>query len=84
MLAPFSLFLTTGYEKETETRLREVGEGRRLPGLGRVEQQTKDGEVNAVVNKRFIVKFEGDGLDDIKVLHQLAEASNLTKLASLK
>ena len=84
MLAPFSLFLTSGYEKETENGYEKSAKVAGYPGWEEWNSSNKDGEVNAVVNKRFIVKFEGDGLDDIKVLHQLAEASNLTKLASLK
>jgi hypothetical protein len=84
MLAPFSLFLTSGYEKETETGYEKSAKVAGYPGWEEWDSKRKDGEVNAVINKRFIVKFEGDGLDDIKVLHQLAEASNLTKLASLK
>jgi hypothetical protein len=84
MLAPFSLFLTTGYEKETEHGYEKSAKVAGYPGWEEWNSSNKDGEVNAVINKRFIVKFEGDGLDDIKVLHQLAEASNLAKLATLK
>jgi hypothetical protein len=84
MLAPFSLFLTSGYEKETENGYEKSAKVAGYPGWEEWNSKSKDGEVNAVVNKRFIVKFEGDGLEDIKVLHQLAEASNLAKLASLK
>lgn len=84
MLAPFSLFLTSGYEKETEHGYERSAKVAGYPGWEEWNSSNKDGEVNAVVNKRFIVKFEGDRVDDIKVLHQLAEASNLTKLASLK
>jgi hypothetical protein len=84
MLAPFSLFLTSGYEKETENGYEKSAKVAGHPGWEEWNSTRKDGEVNAVINKRFIVKFEGDGVDDIKVLHQLAEASNLSKLASLK
>jgi hypothetical protein len=84
MLAPFSLFLTAGYEKETENGYERSAKIAGYPGWEEWNGKRKDGEVNAVINKRFIVKFKGDGLEDTKVLHQLAEASNLTKLASLK
>jgi hypothetical protein len=83
MIAPFSLMLTTGYEKQTENGYEKSAKVAGYPGWEEWNSKSKDGEVNAVINKRFIVKFEGDGLDDIKVLHQLAEASNLTKLANL-
>jgi hypothetical protein len=83
-MAGAALLLTTGYEKETENGYAKSMKVAGYPGWEEWNSKNKDGEVNAVINKRFIVKFEGDGLDDIKVLHQLAEASNLTKLASLK
>jgi hypothetical protein len=84
MLAPFSLFLTSGYEKETEHGYERSAKVAGYPGWEEWNSSNKDGEVNAVINKRFIVKFEGDGVEDTKVLHQLAAASNLSKLASLK
>jgi hypothetical protein len=84
MIAPFALFLTAGYEKETENGYERSAKVAGYPGWEEWNGKSKDGEVNAVINKRFIVKFEGDGLEDNKVLHQLAEASNLNKLASLK
>jgi hypothetical protein len=84
MIAPFALFLTTGYEKETEHGYERSAKVAGYPGWEEWDSARKDGEVNAVVNKRFIIKFEGDGLEDTKVLHQLAEASNLGKLASMK
>ena len=84
MLAPFALFLTSGYEKETEHGYERSAKVAGYPGWEEWDSSNKSGEVNAVVNKRFIVKFKGYELDDTKVLHQLAEASNLTKLASLK
>lgn len=83
-LAPFTMYLTTGYEKETETGYEKSTKVAGYPGWEKWNGNNKDGEVNAFVNKRFLVQIEGDHLADTKVLHQLAEASNLAKLASLQ
>lgn len=84
LLAPFTIFLTTGYEKETETGYEKSVKVAGYPGWEKWDGRGKDGELNAFVNKRFLVHFEGDGLQDTKVLYQLAEASNLAKLAAVK
>ena len=54
------------------------------PGFEKWDASGKDGEVNAFVSKRFILQLEGSNVEDTKVLHQLAEAANLGKLAGLK
>jgi anti-sigma regulatory factor (Ser/Thr protein kinase) len=84
MLAPFSMFLTTGYEKETENGYEKSEKVGGFPGWEKWNSSNKSGEVNAFVNKRFLVQIEGDNLADTKVLHQLADASNLAKLASIQ
>ncbi len=84
MLAPFSLFLTTGYEKEAETGYEKSAKVAGYPGWEEWDgkQQGRRGQCRH--QQAVHREVRGDGLDDIKVLHQLAEASNLTKLASLK
>jgi hypothetical protein len=84
LVAPFTIFLTTGYEKETEIGYEKSVKVAGYPGWEKWDDSSKDGELNAFVNKRFLVQFEGDGLADTKVLYQLAEASNLGKLGGLK
>jgi hypothetical protein len=84
MLAPFSMFLTTGYEKETENGYEKSEKVGGYPGWEKWNSSNKSGEVNAFVNKRFLVQIEGDNLPDTKILHKLADASNLAKLASMQ
>ena len=54
------------------------------PGWEKWDSSGKDGELHAVVNKRFLVTFEGNGLDSTKPLYDLAQATDLTKLAGMK
>ena len=81
---PFSTFLTAGYEKETEDGYEKSVKVAGNPGWEKWNSSSKGGELNAFVNKRFVVQIEGRHLDDTKVLYQLADAMQLGKLASLK
>jgi hypothetical protein len=84
LIAPFTMFLTSGYEKETEHGYEKSATVAGSPGWEKWDSSDKSGEVSAFVNKRFVVNFKGTGIDDNKVLYQLASSSNLAKLASLK
>jgi hypothetical protein len=83
-MVPFGMFLTAGYEKETENGYEKSAKIAGYPGWEKWNSSSKNGEVNAFVNKRFLVQIEGDDVEDTKVLHQLAESSNLAKLAAMK
>jgi hypothetical protein len=83
-IAPIAMFLTTGYEKETENGYEKsvaVGE---FPGWEKWNTAGKDGELNAIVNRRFIVQIEGRNIDGPKVMHTLMSDVNLKNLADLK
>jgi len=84
LLAPFALFLTAGYEKETATGYEKSIAVAGYPGWEQWNQEGKDGSLNAVVNKRFLVSFEGNGIDSTAVLHELAGRTDLGKLAAMK
>ncbi len=84
LVAPFTMFLTAGYEKETESGYEKSVKVGGNPGWEKWDTNGKDGQLAAFINKRFLVQFEGRQIDDTKVLYQLAQASNLTKLESLK
>jgi hypothetical protein len=84
LVIPFSTFLTAGYEKETEDGYEKSVKVSGNPGWEKWNSSNKNGELNAVVNKRFIVQIEGRHLDDTKVLYQLADSMQLGKLADLK
>ena len=78
------MFLTSGYEKETETGYEKSTKVGEHPGWEKWNSSRKDGELNAVVAKRFIVQVDGDNLDDVKALHAAMASVDLNKLASLK
>ena len=84
LLLPYAWISNMGYEKETESGYEKAVKVAGHPGFEKWDAAGRDAEVNAFVSKRFILQLEGSNVDDARVLHQLAEAANLGKLAALK
>jgi hypothetical protein len=84
LLLPFTWIQNMGYEKETEDGYEKAVKVAGRPGFEKWNASQKSGEVNAFIGKRFILQLEGRNIDDPKVLHALASATDLGKLASLK
>jgi len=84
LFAPFAMFMAAGYEKESQNGYeRSVNVGGN-PGWERWDKSNRSGELNVVVNKRFLVQVDGHDLDDTKPLHALLDQTDLKKLADLK
>lgn len=83
LVAPWSMFLTAGYEKETDDGYEKSTTVAGHPGFEKWNTERKDGEVNIVVAKRFLVSVEGDGLSDVKQLHDFAGKIDFAKLTAL-
>ena len=84
LVAPFSMFLAVGYEKETDHGYEKGVKIGEYPGWERWDGEGKEGELNAIVGKRFIVQIEGRNIENMKVLHSTMENINLKKLADAK
>jgi hypothetical protein len=84
LLVPFSMFLTTGYEKETEDGYEKSAKVGEYPGFEKWNKSSKSGELTAIVNKRFIVQVNGHEIPDPKVLQDAMSSIDLKRLASLK
>jgi hypothetical protein len=84
LIAPFSMYLTAGFERETNSGYEKSVKLGASPGWEKWDGDSKHGELAAFVNKRFIVNFTGRHIDNTKVLYQLAQSSDLMKLASMK
>jgi hypothetical protein len=84
LLVPFSMFLTSGYEKETEDGYEKSAKIGEYPGFEKWNKSSKSGELTAIVNKRFIVQVNGHDIPDPKVLQDAMASIDLQKLASLK
>jgi hypothetical protein len=84
LLLPYMWIQNSGYEKETERGYEKAVQVAGFPGLEKWDTARKDGEVNAFVHKRFILQLEGRNIEDVKILHQFAAATDLNKLGSFK
>jgi hypothetical protein len=84
LMAPYMMFLTAGYEKETDSGYEKSVKVGSYPGWEKWDSNGKDGELHLIVNKRFLVEFEGNGLESTKPLYDLAQSADLAKLAAMK
>lgn len=84
LIAPWSMFMATGYEKESSSGYERSVNVAGHPGFERWDKRDKDGELNLVVNKRFLVTIEGNNIEDTKVLEEFATKIDAAKLAALK
>ena len=83
LIAPWAMFLTAGYERESSDGFeRSINVGGN-PGFERYNKNNKEGELNIVVAKRFLVTIEGDNINDTKVLHDFASKIDAEKLESV-
>jgi hypothetical protein len=84
LLTPYAMFLQAGYEKETQDGYEKSTTVNGQPGWETWNTEGKDGDLNALVGKRFLVSLEGRNVDDIKVLHEFAGRIDMARLAALK
>lgn len=83
LVAPWAMFLSAGYEKETDNGYEKSTTIAGHPGFEKWNERRKDGELNIVVAKRFLVSVEGDRLTDMKQLHEFASQIDFGKLGTL-
>ncbi len=84
LFTPYAMFMQAGYEKETSSGYEKSTMVGDQPGWEKWNTEGKDGEVNAFVDKRFILTVEGRNVDDIKVLHDIIGKIDMAKLAAMK
>ena len=84
LLAPVSMFLTAGYSKESTTGYEKSTDVNGQPGWEKWDSETKAGELHALVGKRFLVSIEGDGIENVQVLKDIAAKMDFNRLAALK
>lgn len=84
LLAPAMMFLQSGYSVENTSGYEKATTVNGQPGWEKWNSDSKRGEVNALVGKRFLVSIEGDNIDDTNVLKDVASKMDFGKLAALK
>jgi hypothetical protein len=84
LVAPWAMFLTAGYERESSEGYEKSVNVGGNPGFERWNRDSRTGELNLVVAKRYLVTVEGDNLSDTQVLHEFASKIDAEQLSSLK
>jgi hypothetical protein len=84
LMTPYAMMLQSGYEKETESGYEKSTTVGGQPGWEKWNSGGRDGEINAFVGKRFLLSIEGNNIDGVKALHDVAGKVDMTKLAALK
>ena len=84
LIAPWSMMLATGYSRETSEGYEKAVTIGGQPAFEKWNSDAKNGELNILVNKRFLVTIEGDELADTKPLHEFAGKMDFGKFAGLK
>jgi hypothetical protein len=83
LVAPWAMFLSSGYEKQTSDGYEKSVNVGGSPGFEKWNSADKDGELNLVVAKRFLVTIEGNDIANANVLHDFASKLDTGKLANL-
>jgi hypothetical protein len=84
LFTPYMMLMQSGYEKETSDGYEKSTTVHGQPGWEKWNTERKDGAVNAFVGKRFLLTVEGDNVDDVKLLHEIAGRIDMNRLAALK
>jgi hypothetical protein len=83
LVAPWAMFLTAGYERESSEGYEKSVNVSGNPGFERWNKDSRTGELNLVVAKRYLVSVEGHNISDTKVLREFASKIDAGQLSSL-
>ncbi len=84
LIAPWSMMLASGYSRETSDGYEKAVSVNGQPGFEKWDSARKDGELNILVNKRFLVSIDSNEVDGIDALREFASRIDFDKLGSLK
>jgi hypothetical protein len=84
LIAPWSMMLAAGYSRESSEGYEKAVAVGGQPAFEKWNSDSKSGELNILVNKRFLVTIEGDEIADTRPLHELAGKMDFGKFAGLK
>ena len=84
LIMPWSMMLASGYSRESSSGYEKATTISGNPGIEKWNKSSKNGELDILVGKRFMVTIEGHDLDDMKTVQDFASAINFGALASAK
>jgi hypothetical protein len=84
LIAPWSMMLASGFSNETSDGYQKAANIGGHPAFEEWRTRDKDGTLNILVGKRYMVTLDGHDIADMKELHQFASAIDLGAIAALK
>ena len=84
LIAPWSMMLASGYSRESSNGYEKATTINGNPAIEKWNKNSKNGELDVLVGKRFMVTIEGHDIDDIKQLQEFASNFNFGAIAAAK
>jgi hypothetical protein len=84
LVAPWSMMLATGYSRESSSGYEKATTVGGNPGIEKWNKSAKNGEIDVLVGKRFMVTIEGHDIDDMTPLQEFVSKLNFEAIAAAK
>jgi hypothetical protein len=84
LLMPFAMLASGGFNERSSEGFKRGTTVAGHPGFEEWQEQTKNGDLNVLVGKRFIVHATGHDLPNLDVLKEVVQSVDVQKLAALK
>ena len=84
LIAPWSMMLASGYSQESSRGYEKATTIGGQPAIEKWNKDSKNGELDVLVGKRFMVTIEGHDIDDMKQLKDFASNFNFGAIAAAK
>jgi hypothetical protein len=84
LIAPWSMMLASGYSRESSSGYEKATTVSGNPAIEKWDKSSKNGELNVLVGKRFMVTLEGRDLADMKQLQDFATNFDFGAIAAAK
>lgn len=84
LVAPWSMMLASGYSRESSSGYEKATSVAGNPAIEKWNKNSKNGELDVLVGKRFMVTLEGNDIDDMKQLQDFAANFNFGAIAAAK
>ena len=81
LIAPWSMMLASGYSRESSSGYEKATTVSGNPAIEKWDKSSKNGELDVLVGKRFMVTIEGHDIDDMKQLQDFASNFNFGAIA---
>lgn len=84
LIMPWSMMLASGYSRETSSGYEKATTLAGNPAIEKWNTNSKNGEIDVLVGKRFMVTLEGHDIDNIKQLQDFASNFDFGAIAAAK